>query len=94
MIIIIIMILNSLLRACLSIVHGCVPGSAKSRPALLPTVSTTIGDYMVRPSYPAYACAAQTRLAWETEVQARGDMAHLGVPAGAAVPCGVLKMNR
>ena len=41
-----------------------------------------------------YACAAQTRLAWETEVLTSGDMAHLGVPAGAAVPCGELKMNR
>ena len=41
-----------------------------------------------------YACAAQTRLAWEMEVLTSGDMAHLGVPAGAAVPCGELKMNR
>ena len=35
-----------------------------------------------------YACAAQTRLAWETEVQTSGDIAHLGRPAGTAVPCG------
>ena len=63
------------------------------------SASTTVHDYNLHGEAKLpYACAAQTRLAWETEVQTSGDIERtlaVGRPAGAAVPCGeIIKIIR